>query len=58
MQRGRRGVARLVAMQRVGDVEGGALAIVQMLEVGAERDHDLVGTVDAEADVGGVDVLA
>ncbi len=37
VQLGGRGVAGLIAMQRVGDIEGGALSVLHMLEVGVQR---------------------
>lgn len=58
VQRRRRGIAGLIAVQRIGHVECRGLAVLHVLEIGAERHHDLVRSVDADTDVRRRDAFA
>src|SRR5205085_6929019 len=58
VQVGRGGIADLIAVQRIVDVEGRGLALLHVLEVGAEVHHELVRAVGRDGDVGDVDAFA
>ena len=57
-ERGGVGVGPLVAVQRVVDGDGGGLAAAELLEVGAERELDVVAAGDAGGHVGAGDAVA